>query len=92
MDDDRFYPYVNLDIDPEPTAIVGANESGKSRLLQAIEYALGTRDPAPGDFCRYSDFFTVAETMRIPHFGLHFDNLTTEESQAISGIAGSSDS
>ena len=92
LDDDSFYPYVSLDIDPAMTAIVGANESGKSQLLQAIEYALGTRDPSPGDFCRYSDLFTVSETMRIPHFGLHFESLTAEEAQTISGLVGLTDS
>ena len=92
MDDGSFYPYIHLDIDSELTAIVGANESGKSQLLQAVEYALGIGNPAPGDFCRYSDFFTVAETMRIPHFGLQFDSLTDNESQAILGTVGLSDS
>ena len=92
LDDDTFYPYVSLDIDRELTAIVGANESGKSQLLQAVEYALGEKNPAPGDFCRYSDLFTVSEAMRIPHFGLHFDNLTVDEAQAISGIVGSPNS
>ena len=92
LEDGTFYPYVTLDIDSELTAIVGANESGKSQLLQAVEHALGQMDPAPADFCRYSDFFTVAETMRIPHFGLYFDDLTPAESEALSLIAGYSDS
>ena len=92
LDDDTFYPYVTLDIDHELTAIVGANESGKSQLLQAVEHALGQKDPALGDFCRYSDFFTVAEAMRTPHFGLHFDDLTPAESETIAGIVGYSDS
>ena len=92
LDDGTFYPYVTLDIDSELTAIVGANESGKSQLLQAVEHALGQRDPAPGDFCRYSEFFTVAEAMRIPHFGLYFDDLKPAEAETISRIAGYSDS
>ena len=91
LDDGTFYPYVTLGIDPELTAIVGANESGKSQLLQAVEHALGQRDATPGDFCRYSDFFTVAEAMRIPHFGLYFDDLTPAEGEAVSRIAGYSD-
>ena len=88
MDDGTFYPYVTLDIDPELTAIVGANESGKSQLLQAIEFALGKQTPSPEDFCRYSGFFTVAGVMRIPHFGLQFDNLTNEDAAVISEIEG----
>ena len=90
LDDGKFYPYVNLDIDPELTAVVGANESGKSQLLKAIEFGLGGGNPEPGDFCRYSDFFTVEEAMRIPHFGLYCERLTTNERQAISGVIGSS--
>ena len=91
MEDDTFYPYVRLDIDPELTAVVGANESGKSQILQAIECALGHSDSSPADFCRYSDYFTVAEDMRIPHFGLHFEDVTDEEAQAISKLVGSPD-
>ena len=86
MEDGTFYPYVKLDIDPELTAIVGANESGKSQLLQAVEYALGRGDPAPGDFCRYSDFFTVAKAMSVPHFGLHFEDLTQKEAEEVTRL------
>ena len=89
--DDTFYPYVRLNIDPELTAVVGANESGKSQILLAIECALGLKEPSPADFCRYSDHFTVAEAMKIPHFGLHFEDVKDEEAQAISQLVGSSD-
>ena len=89
MEDETFYPYVRLEVDPEFTAVVGANESGKSQLLEAIECALGRIKPTPADFCRYSTYFTVAETMRIPHFGLHFEDVTPEEVSALSGIIGS---
>ena len=89
MEGDTFYPYVRLQVDPEFTAVVGANESGKSQLLQAIECALGKTQPTPADFCRYSTYFTVSETMRIPHFGLHFEGLTSEEVDALSSIIGS---
>lgn len=91
MEDSTFYPYVRLDIDPELTAVVGANESGKSQLLQAIECALGTKQPEPADFCRYSDYFTVAEAMRIPHFGLHFENLTEDEAQVVASMTDGSE-
>ena len=91
MDDGSFYPYVRLEIEPEFTAVVGANESGKSQLLQAIECAPGTTQPTPADFCRYSTYFTVAEAMRIPHFGLHSEDVTPEEANAISGILNTDD-
>ena len=76
MEDGTFYPYISIDIDPKLTCVVGANESGKSQLLQAIECALGKAATDPADFCRYSTYFTVSEVMRHPHFGLHFDTLT----------------
>ena len=88
MDDGSFYPYICLKVDPEFTAVVGANESGKSQLLQAIECALGKTKPTPADFCRYSAYFTVAETMRTPHFGLHFEEVTEEEARKLSGFFG----
>lgn len=91
MEDGTFYPYVSLDIDSELTAIVGANESGKSQFLEAIECALGSKCPRPADFCRYSDYFTVSKTMRIPHFGLHFEEVTPEETKTISELISPSD-
>ena len=64
---------------------------GRVQLLQAIECALGTTQPTPADFCRYSTYFTVAEAMRIPHFGLHSEDVTPEEANAISGILNTDD-
>ena len=84
IEDDSFYPYVTLDVDRELTAVLGANESGKSQLLQAIECALGKATTTPADFCRYSTHFTVAETMKVPHFGLHFVDVTEEEARRLS--------
>ena len=91
MEDNTFYPYVSLDIDSELTAIVGANESGKSQFLEAIECALGNKRPTPADFCRYSYYFTVSKAMKIPHFGLHFENVTPKEAETISELIGPSD-
>ena len=86
IDGEFFYPYVKIDIDAKLTCIVGANESGKSQLLDAIEHALGMKDPNPADFCRYSNYFTVSEEMRLPDFGLCFESLTDEESDKMTGI------
>ena len=88
MDDENFYPYVSVDIDSELTSIVGANESGKSQLLDAIEYGLGIKEPEIRDFCRYSTYFTVAEAPKQPHFGLHFVDLIDEEASALRQITG----
>lgn len=86
MEDDTFYPYISLDLDKELTSIVGANESGKSQLLRAIEFALGDKTPTPADFCRYSVHFTVAEEMKLPHFGLRFFELTQDEQQQLGEV------
>lgn len=87
MDDGTFEPYISIDIDNELTCVVGANESGKSQLLKAIECALGEAEPGTADFCRYSKYFTVAEAMKVPHFGLHFVGLDDGESAAIAALA-----
>ena len=91
MGDDTYYPYVRIDIDPELTAVLGANESGKSQLLEAIECALGRKATEPADFCRYSTFFTVAEAMRIPHFGLHFEHVMSEQAEQLATLIDSAD-
>lgn len=83
---ENFYPYVKLDIDSELTCVVGANESGKSQILQAVECAVGKTVPLPKDFCRHSTHFTVAETMKLPHFGLHFTEVRDEESAELAKV------
>lgn len=44
----QFYPYVEIPIDNKITTVVGANESGKSHLLSAIEKALTGRSSVNG--------------------------------------------
>lgn len=83
-----FYPYVKVDLDSEVTCVVGANESGKSQLLDAIEHALGVYDPNPADFCRYSQFFTVDATLRTPDFGLRLSALKDEDRAALGELIG----
>ncbi|MCO5314088.1 MAG: ATP-binding protein [Microthrixaceae bacterium] len=73
-----FFPYVKIPLDPEVTSVVGANESGKSQLLYAIECALGAEVAGPDAFCRYSQFFTVDDKLKSPHFGLE---LVLDESE-----------
>lgn len=81
--DGLFYPYVKVDLDDAVTCVVGANEAGKSQLLDAIEFALGSKTPDPADFCRYSHFFTVDSTLRLPHFGLQLSGLGPEGRSAL---------
>lgn len=87
MEDGAFYPYVSIDIDPELTCVVGANESGKSQLLKVIECGLGEAEPGAADFCRHSTYFTVVGAMKLPHFGLHFVDLSEAESAAVAEFA-----
>ena len=76
-----FFPYVKIPLDSEVTSVVGANESGKSQLLYAIECALGFTTASPDAFCRYSQFFTVDDKLKTPHFGLE---LLLDESERAS--------
>ena len=86
MEDGSSYPYISIDVDPALTCVVGANESGKSQLLHAIECALWKKPTEPADFCRYSTYFTVSEAMRLPHFGLRFASLTHDENNAVANL------
>ncbi|GIG39366.1 AAA family ATPase [Cellulomonas phragmiteti] len=54
-----WYPYVRMDVDPRITAVVGANESGKSHLLDAVQRLLTDQVVDRQDFCRYSDLYSV---------------------------------
>ncbi len=79
-DDELFYPFVAVSLEKDITTVVGANESGKSQLLSAIEMALSGEDIQRGHFCRYSQFFAVnAGTMALPDFGLEFRDLTAAD-------------
>jgi energy-coupling factor transporter ATP-binding protein EcfA2 len=73
LDDGAFYPYVRVDIEPSITTIVGANESGKSHLLDAIEKLITGEGIDRRDFCRYSHYFSVEQGQRrSPDFGGEF--------------------
>jgi predicted ATPase len=85
--DDLWYPYVRIPIDEKITTVVGANESGKTHLLTAIEKGLSGEDITRGDFCRYSQFFAVEQgKMRWPDFGFDWAGLTQTESDAIASV------
>lgn len=78
------YPYVSIPLDHEITCIVGANESGKSQLLDAIKFALGVKFPGPADSCRYSKFFGENGSLGTSQFGLTLSSLTSEDRTALS--------
>jgi predicted ATP-dependent endonuclease of OLD family len=77
---DPFYPYIEVPIDPKITTIVGANESGKSHLLSAIEKAIFGENIKRSDVCRHSPFFTVKqEELKYPDFGSEWAGLSRDE-------------
>jgi AAA15 family ATPase/GTPase len=71
MVDGIWYPFVRVPLDKNVTAVVGANESGKTHLIDAIDRALTGKRIDRGDFCRYSDLYEVEKgSRRNPDFGL----------------------
>lgn len=65
-----WFPFIKIPIDGDITAVVGANESGKSHLLGAIKIALGVEKIDRADFCRYSEQYSVqVGQLRYPEFG-----------------------
>lgn len=84
-----WYPYVKIPIDPKVTTVVGANESGKSHLLTAIEKGVSGEEIEREDFCRYSQFFTVElGKMKWPDFGFEWADLSETESRSVRSACG----
>ena len=90
---DLWFPFIKVPIEPQITAVVGANESGKSHLLTAIENAISGKYTGPDykertlssrDFCRYSDRFLItADKSRIPDFVTEWSDVSPDECQQI---------
>ncbi|BAM03847.1 AAA family ATPase [Phycisphaera mikurensis] len=79
---DEWFPHVRISLEKEITTIVGANESGKSQLLRAIEIALSGDGIKHEDFCRYSPFFSAKTGMMAkPEFGVEMHNANELEAQ-----------
>lgn len=71
---DQWYPFISVPLDRIMTAIVGANESGKSHLIDAITQALTGEGISRRDFCRYSALFSVEkDRVRAPDFGVEVE-------------------
>jgi AAA15 family ATPase/GTPase len=84
---EAFYPYIEVPVEDKITTIVGANESGKSHLLSAIEKAISGKGIERSDFCRYSPFFTVKQNeLKYPDFGTEWANLSKLEEASIRKI------
>jgi len=72
--DPAWYPFVRVSLEHDITAVVGANEAGKSQLLTAVKAALVGEPIERADFCRYSDLYSVKDgEIRLPEFGGTFD-------------------
>lgn len=70
---DGWLPHVRISLEHDITAIVGANESGKSHLLDAINIVLTGEGLSQRDFCRYSSLFSVEKGSRLfPEVGAVF--------------------
>lgn len=84
-DQEPWYPFVRVPLESDITAVVGANESGKSQLLKAVQAAL-TGDPIKReDFCRYSEEYSVqADEIRLPEFGAVF---RLDDGEQVGGVS-----
>jgi predicted ATPase len=70
---DVWMPHIRIPIEPDITAVVGANESGKTHLLDAIKIVLTGDGLLQRDFCRYSSLFSVERDSRLyPEVGATF--------------------
>lgn len=86
--DGSYYPFVKLDLDPSITTVVGANEAGKSQVLEAIKFGLGAGSIARKDFCRYSPLFLTDKAIELPEFGVLFDDVKAADLEVIAAAAG----
>lgn len=79
-------PYVRIDLESDITAVVGANESGKSHLLDAIYIVLTGEGHSQNDFCRYSTLFSVEKGQRqFPEVGAVFEP-TEDDAAALTAL------
>lgn len=70
------FPFVEIPISSRICTVVGANETGKSQLLSAVEKVLRGRtslgsDYSPHDICRYCGLLSAQEHLW-PEMGLEF--------------------
>jgi hypothetical protein len=84
QDEQGWFPFVRVKIEPEITAVIGANEAGKTQLLNTIESAITGKNINPSDFCRYSVLHSVQTgEVRSPEFGARLTVESAEEAAAI---------
>lgn len=95
------FPFIEIPIDQDITIVVGANESGKSHLLNAISKVV-TGDGIPGDpfskgsetkpysqtdLCHFSSL--LDKNLEVwPHIGVQFSDLSTDDISNIKSATG----
>jgi predicted ATPase len=79
LPDGRWFPHVEIRIEPSITTIVGANEAGKTQVIDSIRLGLQGEEIRQTDFCRYSELFGVDAPVSFPEFGLELCDLTHAE-------------
>jgi predicted ATPase len=83
---DGWLPHVRISLEQDITAVVGANESGKSHLLDAINIVLTGEGHNQNDFCRYSTLFSVEKGQRrYPEVGAVFE-LTEDDTEHLTTV------
>src|SRR5579862_3576703 len=89
IDKTIWYPHVRIPIDPRITTVVGANESGKSHLLAAIEKGITGVGIEREDFCRYSEFYSVQRgKWKWPDFGFEWADLLDADRELVQSVSG----
>jgi ABC-type phosphate/phosphonate transport system ATPase subunit len=89
------FPFITIPVERDITTIVGANESGKSHLLNAIAKVIRGSGTDPQDefkrtdLCHYASVRTKnAEAW--PNIGLEFTMENKAERQQLNGLVGAS--
>ncbi|MBN1782506.1 AAA family ATPase [bacterium] len=67
---------LSLPLDSHITVVIGANESGKTNILKAIETFLPDRELSFEHTCQYSDFYQQGKP---PQLGLQITGFTKDE-------------
>ncbi|MFC8530294.1 AAA family ATPase [Nocardia sp. NPDC057227] len=58
-------PHIRIPLEGDITAVVGANESGKTHLIDAVKLLLTGQEHHQRDFCRSSSLFSVEQDARL---------------------------
>lgn len=72
----RSIQQVILPLDPKITVLIGANESGKTNILRAIQAFHPESELTMDDTCQYSESYLKSKT---PQIGLEITNFTQDE-------------